>query len=505
MKLKDKKALTAYEKHVKLILESTNTGVNPFEGADAKKKRMAKAKKDYAFFVSHYFPHYATSKTPDFHVSFANRVKRNPIFKGFAQWGRASAKSVLVDITLIMWLHINEQCFYAVIIGNNEDRAQQLSDDLRAELEANQRLINDFAPDEGFITPGKWETGDYKTRTGLMVLALGMGQSVRGLRVGSVRPDYCVCDDLETKKTRKNPQTQNEVADWIAYDLIPTMDGPLRRFVYANNKPYPRMIQTVLQELHPNWHIDNIEACDASFNPAWNDKYTQDYFKSLYDEIGSLAFNAEYRNIASIQGSVFTQEMISWGKIPRLDHFDAIVGHWDIAYSGKNDYNAIPVWGVKDGHYYKIWQFCKQCKMKAAVEFIYDVEKRLPASVIIHWQYESQFWNDAVNDVIDLVAKEKNKYLNLSKVDTPRTKKLDRMMTMHPYYQNGRITYNDKEKGNNDFQTATAQLFGIEPGYRTHDDAPDADEQCISYLSRFASPARCKSSVRNFKRGKGRI
>jgi len=53
---------------------------------------------------------------------------------------------------------------------------------------------------------------------------------------------------------------------------------------------------------------------------------------------------------------------------------------------------------------------------------------------------------------------------------------------MHPYYQNGRIYYNAKEKANNDMQVGLAQLFGIEPGYRTHDDAPDADEQAISDL-----------------------
>ena len=41
-------------------------------------------------------------------------------------------------------------------------------------------------------------------------------------------------------------------------------------------------------------------------------------------------------------------------------------------------------------------------------------------------------------------------------------------------------------KGDSDTQVALAQLKGIEPGYSTHDDAPDADEQAISVLSHEA-------------------
>ncbi len=84
-----------------------------------------------------------------------------------------------------------------------------------------------------------------------------------------------------------------------------------------------------------------------------------------------------------------------------------------------------------------------------------------------------------------MVENEKRRPLNIIIVERPRINKYDRILTMHPYYQNGRIYHNEREKGNNDMQTGISQLKGIEPKYQTHDDGPDADEQAINQLSDY--------------------
>jgi hypothetical protein len=72
------------------------------------------------------------------------------------------------------------------------------------------------------------------------------------------------------------------------------------------------------------------------------------------------------------------------------------------------------------------------------------------------------------------------------------------------YYQNGRIKYPEKMLGDNDTQEGLNQVYGIEPGYKTHDDAPDADEQVFSYLekhiSRGGTTTRSGKMKRNSKR-----
>jgi hypothetical protein len=124
--------------------------------------------------------------------------------------------------------------------------------------------------------------------------------------------------------------------------------------------------------------------------------------------------------------------------------------------------------------------------MAAAVRWMVDFDRALPESVVVHWQYEAQFWNDELERTIQEVGKAERHELLIRKAERSKANKYDRMLTLHPYYQNGRVWYSERLKGDADTDVALAQLKGIEPGYSTHDDAPDADEQAIHVLSREA-------------------
>lgn len=499
MKTADKKALLAYQK--KLAFAKSSGGVNPYETDAQKAARISRAKKDVAFCVEYYFPHYATSKCAPFHIKGANMTLKNKTQKQFDEWGRGLAKSVWDDIIKPFWLWINGEANYMVIVTTNKDRASELLEDLRAEFESNPRIIADFGEQHN---NGQWEKGFFITKSGFIGKALGAGQSVRGLRVKAQRPDYIVVDDLETKETIANPKRQRKLADWIERDLIPTMDGPIRRFMYANNKFAPIMIQTILQDRHPEWKVHHVKAYDpVTYEPTWKSKYDKRYFKEIEQDIGVLAAKAEYNNEPHIEGEIFKEEMIQWAALPRLDHFKVICGFWDVAYAGTktSDFNAVRVWGLKDKDFYYVDSFVKQSKMRAAIMWMCEFQISLPASVIIHWKFEAQFWNDEVERTIREVEDQYGIALNIVKSPNPSGKKYDRILRMHPYYQNGRIYHNQKKKSHADTQTGLSQLFGIEPGYKTKDDAPDADEQAITWLSKWVQSAqRGETLTGNYKR-----
>ena len=114
---KDKHALEQYRAKCKLIKESTT--FDAFEGEDAKEARKAKARADFRFMVEYYYPHYAVSKTPDFHVRLAKKVRKNPKYKGWAKWARGHAKSVVDNVLIPMWLWMNDDIHFMVLIGQN--------------------------------------------------------------------------------------------------------------------------------------------------------------------------------------------------------------------------------------------------------------------------------------------------------------------------------------------------------------------------------------------------
>lgn len=486
MRREDKAALERYLSHLDFIQESGH--VNPNETDKEKKARIERAKKDYKFCFEYYFPHYATSGTPEFHVRLAKKVKKDKKYKGLVRWGRGLGKSVEANVGIPFWLWINNDIHYMLVVGNNMDKAKILLSDLQAEFESNPQIIADFGEQE---KAGSWEDGYFITKNGFIAKALGMGQSPRGLRMRSQRPDYITADDLDDKDLVKNPKRVDEMAKWITNDLIPTMDDGNRRFLMPNNYFAPKTIQETLRLEHPSWDLDQVDAYDSITKlPTWKEKYSSTHFQEVEEEIGTLSALSEYNNKPHVEGKIFKQDQINWidhKLFPNLNHMKAIAGHWDIAYAGTptSDFNAVRVWGVKDKNFYHVGSFVAQTKMKEALRWMSYFEKHLPPSVTVHWRFESQFWNDEVKRCIDEVQEETGVNLKLVKVTTPKSNKYDRILKLQPYYQNGRIYFHVKDKGNNHVVVGNNQLFGIEPGYKTKDDAPDADEQAISYLEAF--------------------
>ncbi|MBU2923046.1 hypothetical protein KO504_16980 [Winogradskyella psychrotolerans] len=498
MNRKDKIALERYRKRLEFARSSGE--VNAFETKAEQKARIERAKKDYAYMCKEYFPHYATSEPADCHLKAAKQTMKNPTIKKFDEMPRGFGKSVMDDILIPFWLWINDQAHYMVLVTVSKDRASELLEDLRAEFEGNPKIIHDFGEQHGH---GQWEKGFFITKSGFVAKALGAGQSVRGLRVKSRRPDYIVVDDLETKELIKNPKRQDEYVKWIERDLIPTMDGDIRRFVYANNRFAPVMIQTKLQEKHPEWVVNHIKAYDpVTYKPTWHQKYHDNYYRELEKDIGTLALEAEYLQNPQVEGYYFKPEHIQYGKMPKLNQFKIIIGTWDVAYAGSatSDYNAIDVKGLHDKNFWVIDTFVKRCKMVTAVSYMCDFQKRLPKTVVVHWRFEAQFWNDEVERVIRETERQYGIKLNILKIQVPKIKKMDRILTLHPYYQNGRIFYNEKLKSHNDTQVGIAQLLSIEPNYKTNDDYPDTQQTGIALLE----PYNTQNDGLNYRQGKMR-
>src|SRR5690606_31740689 len=166
-------------------------------------------------------------------------------------------------------------------------------------------------------------------------------------------------------------------------------------------------------------------------------KYSDTYFRQVESEIGTLAAQSEYNNSPHVEGSIFLEKDIQYAPLPRLNTFKVISGFWDVAYSGSatSDYNVIVVQGLKDNNFWVIDAFCKQSKMSAAVAYMCMYQKALPETVLVHWVFEAQFWNDAVKAAIAEGERLFNCRLNIIKRERSKVNKYDRILQLQPYYQ----------------------------------------------------------------------
>jgi predicted phage terminase large subunit-like protein len=497
----DKKKAEAYLR--KLEIAKTANEVNPFEDKSVQAARIEGAKADITCMIKTYLPHYATAECADFQIEFAKMVVLNPLFKGFAQWGRGLAKSCWCNIFIVMWLWMRGEDIFMCLKSDSKERADELLSDIQAELEANPLIIHDFGVQK---MEGSWEIGKFITRDYRFIgMAFGIKQKVRGLRVKSRRPNLWVIDDLETPDTISNPKRMRRQADHIERDVMPTMTGGRRRLLYANNKFSRVMTQTILQERHPNWVVHEIKAYNkVTYEPVWKNMYGPEYYQQQEEDMGIAAAYAEYNHETKLEGKNFSEEQIQWCKIPDWNEFEMIIVHWDIAYTDNetSDYNACKAWGVKERKFYLIDNFVKQCRMKVACRWLCELRKEIPASANVLYQYEAQFWNEEVQRNIDEAEEESDVNLNIMKVDNPNTNKLGRMLKMVPYYQNSRIFYNEAIKAKNDTQVGIMQLVAVEEGSTEHDDSPDADQQAIFTLEKYTTPSRKSANEKSWATGR---
>ena len=485
MKLADKKAIERYAK--KIAFARTAGSMNVHETKAERDAAIQRAKDDPRYCVERYFPHYATAECADFQIKFAWMVNDDPNFTGFAKWGRGLAKSVWNNVIIPFWQWLREGSYYFVLIGHNAKKAAQLLEDLRAEFEANPRIIADFGEQ---INIGSWKEELWVTKGGFIGQCLGFGESCRGLRVGPKRPNHYNIDDIETRQTIKSTPRQDEMVEWVESELLPSMDGASERLIFSNNWFAPVMFLRKVSEKHPDWVVHEVCAYDpVTYEPIWKAKYTAEYYRRKEKKMGRLAALAEYCHQAKKTGKIFTSDQIQWTPLLPLNHYKIIISHWDVAYGGTStsDFNAVRIWGLTGENFHMINCFVKQSKMRDAIAFMCDVHKRLPSTVVIHWRFEAQFWNDEVKRTLKEVQKEYGVNLNIVKVQTPKVNKYDRILKLQPYYQNGRIYYNEKLKSHADTQVGLDQLYGIEPNYTTHEDAPDADEQAISEAEKYVT------------------
>lgn len=487
MKFKDKQAYQRYLEKLEIIRQAGQGRIDANENKAQKQERIERAKKDYAFFVATYFPHYATAECAPFHIKAANKVKKERYFRGIMEWARSLAKSTHFNILIPMWLWINEDIKVMVLVGKSQTDANRLLSDIQAEFEANPMLINDFGDQQNL---GSWQEGDFVTKNRCAFRALGRGQSPRGLRYGPHRPDYIICDDIDDDILIRNPKRVDDTVDWILSALIGTGDIGRLRFILVNNRIGNHTILTEMLK-RPGMYHSRVDGCDEQFNPIWPAKYTKKFYQDLYAFMGPVAFNKEHRNNPQVEGKIFKSEMFQWVKMPRLNSFKLIVAHWDIAFSDSKsaDTNAVRMWALKDDRFYLLRCFVRHSKVTEVIEWLYAVQDGCPPSVTIHFRAEKQFVDDSIymawNEIKEKRKKaRKNPDLNLVFVERSTKNKYDRILTLQPYYQQGRIYFNKAEEGNNDMILGNEQLKGIEPGYKTHDDAPDADEYAISYLAR---------------------
>src|SRR4051812_46731772 len=102
----------------------------------------------------------------------------------------------------------------------------------RANLEANQRLINDYGEQQTF---SGWKEQEFVTRDKKAFRAVGAEQSPRGSKVDEVRPNIIVFDDLDDDEVCRNADRVKTRWEWVEQAVIPTVEISKPYYIFFDN------------------------------------------------------------------------------------------------------------------------------------------------------------------------------------------------------------------------------------------------------------------------------
>lgn len=484
------KAQERWKLHCETVQAATAVNIN--ETQAQRLARIRHLRTDYAAFVDYYFPHWtinpetgkATPCAP-FHVSAANKILKDRNLKAAFQWHRGAAKSTNMDVFVPMWLMAQEhrEINVMVLVGKSEDNAKTLLGDIQAELQYNQRYIHDFGEQ---YNVGTWEEGEFVTRSEVAFFARGRGQSPRGLRYRSHRPDYVVIDDLDDDELVESPARVTKLFDWVRSALFGTLDGGRGRFIMVGNLIAKNSVLAKWCDIK-SVHVTKVNIYDSKGGISWASKWTPQEVKDIENVVGYRAFQKEYMNNPIIEGAIFRNEWIRWGKRPAWSKFSELVLYIDPSFKGsiKNDYKAAKLWGKAGTMLYHLRAFVRQSSVAEMVRWCYDLyEWTREQGISVRWYMEANFMQDTILDEFRREGELRSYQLPITGDKRKKPDKFQRVEAISPLWERGFVVYDETQKDDPDMLAGIDQTLAFEKGMRGHDDAPDADEGAIWLLQR---------------------
>ena len=492
------KFLQQYEEHCQRIQRATTININ--EPLQAKAKRIKSLEADYSKWFEYYLPNYAKAPCAWFHKEFAQDMEANSEIYEMLEVYRSGAKSVHADIGIPLFLMVKGKMRFMLLIGETERKAKKLLSGVQAQLQFNQRFINDYGRQ---FKMGDWSDGDFITTKGVRFMALGFGQSPRGVREEADRPDYIVVDDIDNKKHVKNDELMREGVDYIMEELwgcFDEMDGAVKRFAYCNNNFHKNSITNRLElqfkvlaqrarddnqpVVHKTIKVNAVKSLDT-FEPEWPEKTSAKYWRKKYQNTPHRSFMREYMNTHIEDGKVFKAADQQWKKMLPYKEYDALCFYGDLSFKDNACHKGLFLVGKTGREVHIIHSFLRQTSRAKLARWLYDLYeyKNLKATPKIRYYIEGLFSMDEFVNDFDTEGDDRGYHIPVVADKRPKADKFERIEATEPFFERRNVYFSIDEKDTADQVELVDQYLSFEKGSSTPVDGPDAIEGAMSKLN----------------------
>lgn len=475
-KLETKQAYIDWQAYRESLKRSTT--VDTSESFGEKQARIKRLEADDELWNEYYFEDYCTAKPAPFQRKSTKLVMNNPELFLTRCWSRELAKTTRTRMDVLR-LILRKKKRNVILVSNSEDNARRLLEPYRAQLDSNQRIINDYGRQRGV----KWREGDFRTRNGVAFRALGADQSPRGSNNDSIRPDVILIDDIDTDQDCLNPEIIEKRVNWIFDALIPTraVDIPLLIVACGN------IIAEYCCMTEMNKKADVVEIVNIRTNgkSSWAEKNSEEQIDRALSIMPYSSVQREYFNNPMTEGRIFKDLNIA--RIPALKTMDQIIVYGDPGTSNressKSSFKAVALLGRKKNITYVVKMFCKHSTQAEFIQAYYDMYTIVTAAGASAQYYmecnslQEGYFDTFFDPEFRRISNQKKIPLYVKKDERQKTNKYTRIEgTLEPANRLGWLVLNEAEEQNADMEETIGQFKAVSPTYKGPVDAPDCIE-----------------------------
>lgn len=489
----DRKAAGEWDDYLRGLFRADVIDLN--ETPEERLKRIADLEKpgNEEKWFKHYFPNYYSSEAAPFHIKSTRLLFANLEYYLTRAWSREMAKDARTMMELIR-AAVTKIKRSVLLISSSQDKAVKLLRPYKICFESNQRLINDYGEQ---MTYGEWTDSAFKIKAGCSFVAIGVGQTPRGLRNEEVRPDVLLMTDLDTDEDCRNPEMVDKNWAWFEKAAYPTrsVNKPTWVIWLGNIIAEYCCIKKAI-EISDRVEIVNIEDKDGNSN--WPQKNSLENIQRIKSKISYAAFQGEYMNNPVTNGKVFKE--VYYGKMRPLKDYQFLVSYCDPSYKKKGDYKAVVLIGKCRDEYHVIRTYCNQTTTGDMLDWHYEIAKLVNGVVPVYYYVEWPWIDDPLKIEIEASNIKYGFKLPLRPDDRDKPDKYHRIeSSLEPLNRNGKLIFNEQQKGDAHMTNMEAQFLALSPTSRAHDDGPDAVEGGVFVINSKTVNDTSKVVVNKFK------
>lgn len=518
-----------------------------------KLKRVHRAEMDVAYFAYTYLSDESNPDNEDNIIQHAPNKKHDPIdemapihreFYNLCNYvnhddksarlaiaaARGNSKSGVFSNTFPLHQTVFRKRKYILAISETDNLSKKLIGWVNKQLKFNELLREDFGPllDVRNQQNEKDNEEAFITTSNTLVEASSSGKQLRGKRHGSYRPDLVIIDDPSSMNNEGTKEAREKLVHWFNAVVMPIGSSSTAIIVVGTIVSASGLLSTVLKRKdfkssfhsaivnEPNnpqlwekyceiyarsddmnepdaFYEENKEALEEGIELAWPWRWT---YRALMHEkvnMGTKAYNSEYRNLAFSEDEQFFFPD-SYGKYHytfetgspvinydgRKYHLSDLViaGAWDAAMgkSKRSDYNSIVIVGkhMKSGYVFVLDEYSTKEPPHKFLDVILDK--------IAQWRVTS-FSVETINAYHEFYRQlqEKARFLGLNycriqDVKGHKSSKEQRIESLEPMLHNKSLILNDRH-------TLLLDQMAQYP-FADHDDALDCLTMCVDNISK---------------------